>query len=400
MKISDIWGGGKIILSILESDLKRHSIFKQALQSAEVIFLSPSVLYKYEDIIQGVTVNDTQKKAVDINTTQAFGKKLTYGNFYENKKKAMELCDEVFLSKKDWIINELRKSIRTKEAMDAFEHELFMSLQETLLAYSTPTLIKESYNRIRKIVDLYLEHIVSMASEIDSETRKLLTPLLFLPIDSWIIKNESIFDSESIYRWGLTRGSSFGEIRKKTLFDDIQSYLVKKANDISTVLGEEFHVIYFDIFWNNRLNIPGGNLFGVQTAGSLVNTKADMKETKHSNKRNLGLPDFAPWQTKENNTTYPQLIKIIINELVELGIYSEKAYKCVKRNDGGYIFEAISPRGRRKNIVTIWPNNQSGGDVRIVGIGKYEKRRRFDQNDIGTDTLRADLRNAYISTQR
>lgn len=70
---------------------------------------------------------------------------------------------------------------------------------------------------------------MSMASEIDSETRKMLTPLLFLPIDSWIIKNGSIFDNESIYRWGLTRGSSFGEIRKKTLFDDMQSYLVKKA---------------------------------------------------------------------------------------------------------------------------------------------------------------------------
>lgn len=385
-------------MGILENDINKLSIFRQVLQSAEVIFLHPSVLYKYEDIIQGVKVNNIQKKAVDINTTQAFGKKLVYGNFYENKKKAMEVCDEVFLSKKDWIINKLRTSIRTKEAMDAFEQELFISLQEALITYSTPTLIKESYNRIRKIVELYLEHIVSMASEIDSDTRNLLTPLLFMPIDSWIIKNELIFDSESIYSWGLNRSSSFGEIRNKTLFDNMQSYLVKKANDISKVLGEEFHVIYFDLFWNNRLNMPGGNLFGVQDAGSLVNTKVDIKQIKGSIKRNL-VSDFVPRQEKENNITYHPLLKIIIDELMELGIYSNKEYKCVKRNDGAYIFEAIFPHGRRKNIVTIWPNNQGGGDIRIVGIGKYDQRRRFDQSDVGANAFREDLRKAYNSTQ-
>jgi len=129
------------------------------------IFLNPSVLYKYEDIIKGVTVNGIRKKAVDINTTQAFGKKLNYGNFYDNKIKAMEVFDEVFLTKQDHIINELQQ-VRTREEIDVFEHKLFMSLQEALLPYSTPTLLKESYNRIRKIVDLYLEHIVAMGKKL------------------------------------------------------------------------------------------------------------------------------------------------------------------------------------------------------------------------------------------
>lgn len=310
-----------------ESRLEGLSILKQAQQSAETIFLNPSVLYKYEDIIKGVTVNGTTKKAVDLNTTQAFGKKLTYGNFYDNKKKAMEVCDEFFISKKDRIINELNSHIQTKEAMDAFEHELFIGIQKSLLAYTTPILIEESYNRIRKVVELYLEHIMSMASEIDGETRKLLTPLLFLPIDSWIIKNESIFDSKNIYCWGLTRGSSFGKIRKKTLFDDMQRYLAKKANEISIVLGKEFHVIYFDVFWKNRLDIPGGNLFGVQAAGSLVNTKADIKENKYSYKRSPEFPDLVVQQTKENNISYPPLLKLIIDELADLC----KAYRITQQ---------------------------------------------------------------------
>lgn len=39
------------------------SIFNLAWQSAEKIFLNPSVLYKYEDIIKGVTVNGIRKKS-------------------------------------------------------------------------------------------------------------------------------------------------------------------------------------------------------------------------------------------------------------------------------------------------------------------------------------------------
>ena len=111
------------------------------------------------------------------------------------------------------------------------------------------------------------------------------------------------------------------------------------------------------------------------------------------------MPDFVARQTKESNTSYPPLLKVIIDELAELGIYKEKSFICIKRKNGEYICEALSPRGRRKNIITVWPNYQGGGDVRIVGIGKYEKRRCFDQSDIGTNTLRADLRMAYSITQ-
>jgi hypothetical protein len=35
----------------------------------------------------------------------------------------------------------------------------------------------------------------------------------------------------------------------------------------------------------------------------------------------------------------------------------------------------------------------------LVGIGKYENRRRFDQSDIGTSALKEDLRKAYKNTQ-
>lgn len=374
------------------------SIFNLAWQSAEKIFLNPSVLYKYEDIIKGVTVNGKRKKAVDINTTQAFGKKLNYGNFYDNKIKAMEVFDEIFLVKGDRIINEL-KQIRTREEMDVFEHKLYRILYEALLPNSNQTLLNESYNRIRKIVDLYIEHIVAMSEEIDNETRKQLMPLLFLPIDSWIINNEEIFDNESIRRWGLTRKSSFGEIRTKDLYDDMQQYVVKKANEVSVRLGRQFNVIYFDVFWNNRLNMPGCNLFGEYVAGKTGNMKSESKETKDSSNIASVLSHLEAPHKKHNSTSYPNLVNILINELAEIDVYLDKDYKCIKRKDGAYIFEAIFSRGIPKNIVTIWPNKQGGGDIRIVSIGKYENRRRFEQSDIGTNTLKQDLRKAYARTQ-
>lgn len=96
---------------------------------------------------------------------------------------------------------------------------------------------------------------------------------------------------------------------------------------------------------------------------------------------------------------YPKLLGTIIEELTKLDIHEEKGYRCKKRNDGAYILEAISPSGRRKNIVTIWPNLRGGGDIRIVGIGKYEQRCWFDFSDIGTDTFQEDLYMAYCKTQ-
>lgn len=326
----------------------------------------------------------------------------------------MEVCDEVFISKKDWIINELNSRIKTKVAMDKFEQKLFEILREALLTYSTKDFIDESYNRIRKVVDLYLEHIVAMAEEIDNETRKQLIQLLFLPIDdNWIIKNDLIFDDESINKWGLTRNSSFGEIKTSDLYYKMQIYLVRRANEVSMKLEKKFYVIYFDVSWNNRLYMPGGNLFGVQIdsnlanmkANNLVNIKANNEETKNSkaskdsNEHSIGLWNLSTLRSKDDDTSYPMLVKVLINEFKELGIYLGKDYKCIKRNDGGYIFEAISPRGRRKNIVTMWPNKQGGGDIRIVSIGKYENRRCFDYSDLGTSAFREDLLRAYRYTQ-
>ncbi|HOA56111.1 MAG TPA: hypothetical protein PK767_06645 [Clostridiales bacterium] len=374
------------------------SVLKHALKSAEAIFLNPSVKYPYDDIIRGVQVNGTRKKAVDINTTQAFGKKLNYGNFRENKIKAMDVCDTFFLEQKEQIIKVLCTAVKSRNELDEYEHELFKELRDALLLYSTSSLINESYNRIRKVVELYLEHIVSMAAEIDDDRRKELVPMLFLPIDSWIIANELIFSDYALASWGLTRKSSFGKIYSKALFDNMQRYLSDKAQEISTELGEDFHVIYFDVFWKNRLYNPGCNLFGEQGPGNQANDMARTRRPLLTHDMNSRSPAATQPKTNDKLASYPQLLRLIMNELAELNIHIDKDYKCIMRKNGEYILEAAHPTGRRKNIVTVWPANQ-GGSIRIVGIGKYSEQTRFDYNDIGTDKLRSDLYTAYKKTQ-
>lgn len=363
---------------------------KKALKVAASVFLNPSILYRYEDIIRGVQIGSIRKKAVNVNTTQAFGKKMTYGNFGENKYKAMDLCDEFFIYQKNKIINKLTTYIRTREQMDELGQELYTGLKEALLKYSTLELLDESYNRIRKVVNLYLEHIVAMAEEISNDTRRILVPLLSMPIDSWIIGEDSVFDSIDLHQWGLTRKSTYGEIRRKEVYDSMQQYLQEKAEKISKSLKIQFYVIYFDMFWNERWKGIEGHLFG-QNANQNNTNSSIQKVSQTSQKMNQAM--------STQQVEYPQLVSAIIAELDKLNIYLDEEYKCRIRKAGEYILEAKYPNKNRKNIITIWANKQGSGDIRLVGIGKYSERDKFDINDLGTEEFASDLLTAYRKTQ-
>ena len=68
------------------------SVLKHALKSAEAIFLNPSV--KIRMMTSSVESRSTvPEKSCRYKYHPAFGKKLNYGNFRENKIKAMDVCD-------------------------------------------------------------------------------------------------------------------------------------------------------------------------------------------------------------------------------------------------------------------------------------------------------------------
>ncbi|NMB95719.1 MAG: hypothetical protein GYA02_03780 [Clostridiaceae bacterium] len=118
----------------------------------------------------------------------------------------------------------------------------------------------QSYNRIRKPVDLYIEHIASMSTELDGYRGKLVK-LLFLPLDSQIFGSEYIFTLNELYRYGLTRESSFSNVKCKSDFDKLQKLLMSKATAIYNSYKIEFDSIYFYLIWNNRYTKNPNNLF-------------------------------------------------------------------------------------------------------------------------------------------
>jgi hypothetical protein len=122
--------------------------------------------------------------------------------------------------------------------------------------------ILKSYNKIRKPIDLYIEHIVLMSKEL-SDYRKELIHYLFLPLDSWIFDSELIFTLEELKSKGLKRGSGYGKLTIKEDYIYLQEILSKRVLEISNEISKKFYRIYLDLLWRNRYERNGSNLFEV-----------------------------------------------------------------------------------------------------------------------------------------
>ena len=96
--------------------------------------------------------------------------------------------------------------------------------------------------------------------------------------------------------------------------------------------------------------------------------------------------------------TYPELVQAIVDDITSTGLRLEKDFIVKKRGDGAYICVVRFTSRKRKNIVTIWPGGM--GKIRIIGSLKYDARNTFiDRDDLGTESFRNALREAYNATQ-
>jgi hypothetical protein len=119
-----------------------------------------------------------------------------------------------------------------------------------------------SYNKIRKPLDLYLEHQVAMAHEL-ADVRSRLTPWLRLPLDSQMFQLPHLFSEGDLHRLKLSRQSTYQAVASTTQYQALQSLVQERAREYSTLAGRPFHPIYFDLWWNDRYRRSGGNLFEV-----------------------------------------------------------------------------------------------------------------------------------------
>ncbi|HVC98623.1 MAG TPA: hypothetical protein VND64_33460 [Pirellulales bacterium] len=234
-----------------------HSCFPVAyLDKADQVFLRPTTLYSWDKIISGAAVKSTSGAtrrmfAVGQNTFRGF----------HRRDKACPSAKEAFIKyfvDERFALVEALAAIRTRDELHRLCNRVCDAIRSRL-GNVVPTQLR-AYNKVRKPVDLYFEHLVAMAVELD-HVRAALVPLLFLPLDSQILAHPGIFAERELATHRLSRTSTYKDVVSERTYSALQSLLVEKARVVAAERRRPFHPIYFDLVWNDRYRNWGGNLF-------------------------------------------------------------------------------------------------------------------------------------------
>jgi hypothetical protein len=234
-------------------------------KKAEAVLCKPTCLYPWDEIVHGVMVcrsdgSSERMVAVAQNTWRAHHRQNT------KQTGSSDVYKHYFVANKNDILSELF-SVRDRDSLHALENRLALNLKP-LLSNLKPHLLN-SYNSIRKPIDLYLQSLVAMAQEVTEEARMRLIPLMFLALDSQMLgpfrihdKEEfSIFSYGQLRKYGLTPKSSYGHIKTEETYIRIQDIVTNKAKEIADSCGQSFYPVYFELLWNRRYSRTGRNLF-------------------------------------------------------------------------------------------------------------------------------------------
>ena len=135
-------------------------------------------------------------------------------------------------------------------AKDAFEKTLKEELKKNI---RNEQLI--SFNKLRKPIDIFIEHLIAMETNFSS-VRQNLTKHMFLPLDSQMFQSDFVFSDKERQELKIKKEFTFKDILEQSHYNEIQEFLKQKAN----LIGLE-NKIYFDLEWNDRWKSNGNNLF-------------------------------------------------------------------------------------------------------------------------------------------
>lgn len=202
------------------------------------VFLDPTPLLTYEELVQ---------RSLGSNT---------YRGFHKVKKDSSGAAcafRSVLLRDKNFIINKIknaksRNNINdlVKEVCRRLHLELSENIREDQLA---------SFNKIRKPMDIVIQHMVAMGEDFTKE-RGRLTKWLYLPLDSQMFQSDFVFSDAEAKSLNIKRNFTFRSIECENNYMEIQDFLEKKSKNIGLN-----HRIYFDLIWNDRYKSSGTNLF-------------------------------------------------------------------------------------------------------------------------------------------
>ena len=236
--------------------MRYKDIISRIADISRIIFLNPNVTYSWDKIVQGVQVGmpDGTSK------TMAAVEKNTWRGFHKIDKQgpgAKIFFHAFFLQNKQRLLTAL-KNVSSfgdiDEIADTAVNEIKYELRNI-----KPNMLT-SYNKLRKPVDLYLEHLVSLASEFGEE-REQIVKFLPLPLDSQIFSLPWLFTESELSLARLSRKSTYSNVKNKSDYLMLQSAILKKASTISKNNAYTFYPIFFDLAWNHRYDRKGTNLF-------------------------------------------------------------------------------------------------------------------------------------------
>lgn len=221
--------------------------FADLIKIGEWAYLKREDLHPWVDIVRGTWttgLDGTKQKliAVDVNTFRGFHR------FDKDEEGPKATFVQYFVSQKRRLAKELA-TITTEIEL----HKLSNRIQSELILNLTNIMPDQldSFNKVRKPVDLYIEFLVTMSLEL-KHLRSALVPLLFLPLDSQLLNNPVVFSEGDLRSIGLSRGLSFGDITTEDSYLELQCLANTFASTISTKFGKQFHRIYYDLLWNDR----------------------------------------------------------------------------------------------------------------------------------------------------
>lgn len=228
------------------------SINVDFIKRCEHVYFNHNACYPWVNIVNGVRVGGRNFAAVQQNTFRGFHR------CDKNLPGAKEVFTNYFCVNSGRIIHELRN------LNDKMDYEGFLEIiKKELLVLLSKNIVQRqllSYNKIRKPIDLYFQHLVSMSNE-TTELRSKITPFMNLPLDSQIFEYDSIFTLEELKKFNLNRKSSYGDVTSKETYQKLQSIILDKCYKISKKNNSNFYPIYFDLIWGGRINRPGNSLF-------------------------------------------------------------------------------------------------------------------------------------------
>lgn len=202
------------------------------------IFYNPLPLLSYETLV---------KRSLGPNTYRGFHR------IDKSKSGAKDAFEKILIANSNFIIDNLEVS-KTEKELDDLENDICdLLMNELKKNIKNEQLI--SYNKIRKPVDIFIEHLVAMETDF-SPVRQSLTKHLFLPLDSQMFQSDFVFSDNERLELKIKKRFTFKDILEKSHYYEIQDFLKQKAN----LIGLE-NKIYFDLEWNDRWKSNGNNLF-------------------------------------------------------------------------------------------------------------------------------------------